>query len=360
MDINLLDLVILVSLAQGFVFGLGILLSKAFRSTPARLLAYSIMMIATIGLNIWLSRWDFDEQYYFIDFFGDDVPWMLLYYVPLFLFFLESTQHPLRWSKRRWWLFSPFLLFLVLNIFINLDVDFDWYAIPGIEEIMEIVYAVEFFAALGYSLFLCGMSYWLVWRRQNQVGTTVWLKKIWWISTGLILFWLLLVLLPSGIFGGDQTVDYLLWGAISGFIYWTAYKGLYQFKLPKEFPSAESSTPESRPFTSDNNHFVRLEKLMQKEELFRNPSLGRDALAERLVISAGYLSQLINAVTGENIAHYINNYRVEAVKKMILDPKYAQYSLLALGEEAGFSSKSAFYTTFKKKVGMTPNAFRKQ
>lgn len=360
MDINLLDLVILVSLAQGFVFGLGILLSKAFRSTPARLLAYSIMMIATIGLNIWLSRWNFDDQYYFIDFFGDDVPWMLLYYVPLFLFFLESTQHPLRWSRRRLWLFLPFILFFSLNIFINGAVDFGWYSINGIERIMEVVYTAEFFMALAYSLFLCGMSYWLVWRRVDQNGVGAWLKKIWWISTGLVLLWLLLVLLPSGIFGGDQTMDYLLWGAISGFIYWTAYKGLYQFKLPKETPAPATSTIEPRPFTPDNAHFLRLEKLMQEEELYRDPSLGRDTLAERLGISSGYLSQLINAVTGENITHYINNYRVEAVKKMIQDPNYSQYSLLALGEEAGFSSKSTFYTTFKKKVGMTPNAFRKQ
>lgn len=363
MDIKLLDLVILVSLVQGFVFGLGILLSKAFRSTPARLLAYSVMMIATIGLNIWLSRWDFDEQYYFIDFFGDDVPWMLLYYIPLFLFFLESIEHPLRWSKRRWWLFSPFVLFLGLNIFINLEVDFGWYAIAGMEEVMEIVYAAEFFSALGYSLFLASMSYWLVWRGRDPSEARTWLKKIWWISTGLILFWLFLILLPSGVFGGDQTVDYLLWGAISGFIYWTAYKGLYQFKLPHVAPLPEPPaipTTEARSFSPDNPHFLRLEKLMQEEELYRDSSLGRDALAERLGISAGYLSQLINSVTGENIAHYINHYRVEAVKKMIQDPEFSRYSLLALGEEAGFSSKSAFYTTFKKKVGMTPNAFRKQ
>ncbi|MBX2876980.1 MAG: AraC family transcriptional regulator [Saprospiraceae bacterium] len=360
MDINLLDLVILVSLAQGFVFGLGILLSKAFRATPARLLAYSIMMIATIGLNIWLSRWGFDERYYFIDFFGDDVPWMLLYYVPLFLFFLESIQHPYRWSRRRLWLFLPFVLFLMLNIFINGDVDFEWYAVAEIERIMEVVYAAEFFGALAYSLLLCSLSYWLVWRGEDKNGKGVWLKKIWWISTGLILLWLLIVLLPSGIFGGDQSMDYIFWGAISGFIYWTAYKGLYQFKLPQTSPLPASPSPEPRPFTVENSHFIRLEKLMKKEELYRDPTLGRDVLAERLGISSGYLSQLINAVTGENITHYINNYRVEAVKKMIQDPDFSQYSLLALGEEAGFSSKSAFYTTFKKKVGMTPNAFRKQ
>lgn len=355
MDFNLLDLIILVSLAQGFIFGLGILFSKAFRHTSARLLAYSIMMIATIGLNTWLSRWNFDDQYYLIDFFGDDVPWMLLYYVPLFLFFLESIQHPFRSSPKRFWLFIPFFLFLGLNIFIDLDVDFGLYTVPDIEAFMDVVYAGEFYVALGYSLLLCGMSYGLVWRRKNEAKRG-WLQKIWLISTVLILLWLLLVILPSGPFGGDRTMEYLFWGAISGFIYWTAYKGLYQFKLPQE----QHPTAASRPFTADNSHFQHLEQLMKEEELYRNPALGRDALAERLGISTGYLSQLINAVTGENIAHYINHYRVEAVKKMIQDPKYAQYSLLALGEEAGFSSKSAFYTTFKKKVGMTPNAFRKQ
>jgi AraC-like DNA-binding protein len=63
-------------------------------------------------------------------------------------------------------------------------------------------------------------------------------------------------------------------------------------------------------------------------------------------------------ITGDNFASFINNYRVEAVKKMILDSDFENYSLLAIGLESGFTSKTTFYDAFKKATGMTPNSFR--
>jgi AraC-like DNA-binding protein len=44
---------------------------------------------------------------------------------------------------------------------------------------------------------------------------------------------------------------------------------------------------------------------------------------------------------------------------MLLDPAKKHYSILAISEEVGFNSKSAFNTAFKKNVNMTPSEFRK-
>ncbi|WP_344820962.1 AraC family transcriptional regulator [Aquimarina gracilis] len=41
------------------------------------------------------------------------------------------------------------------------------------------------------------------------------------------------------------------------------------------------------------------------------------------------------------------------------DPVFHKYSVEAIGLEAGFKSKSAFYSTFKASLGMSPGAFRK-
>jgi len=44
---------------------------------------------------------------------------------------------------------------------------------------------------------------------------------------------------------------------------------------------------------------------------------------------------------------------------MFLDPTKKHYSILAVAEEVGFNSKSAFNNAFKKQVKMTPSEFRK-
>ena len=44
---------------------------------------------------------------------------------------------------------------------------------------------------------------------------------------------------------------------------------------------------------------------------------------------------------------------------MLADPAKKHYSILAVSEEVGFNSKSAFNTAFKKHANMTPSEFRK-
>ena len=376
MEINLLDILVLAGLSQGAIFGMILLFSRVFRETTNRFLGYSVIMLSIVGLNQWLSGWDFDEQYYFIDFFGDDVPWTLLFFVPMLFYFAHTANHPLTKSCWRYLLFLPFVLFLVLNLVINFDVDFHFYRIPKVEELMELVYGAEDYAALFYSMGLCLWSWLIISDSELMAKDRSWLRRIWFFILFLVGFWAILLLLPEPATSERPLMEYLLWIAVSCFIYWLTYKGLYQLKLLQDqsqiqkllaLPDAflvekKDVIPESpsRSFTADNIYFQQLEQLVREEHLYRDPDLGRDKVAGKLGISSGYLSQLINAVTDDNYATYINFHRVEDVKRMILDPDFGQYSLVAIGLEAGFKSKSAFYSSFRKVTGMTPNQFRKQ
>ena len=124
--------------------------------------------------------------------------------------------------------------------------------------------------------------------------------------------------------------------------------------------TTEEKVADTVPAFDKNNHYLlELDRLLLDEKIFLDPDLSRDQIADRLGISSGYLSQIINTATSTNFTSYINQHRVEEVKRMMLDPEAQKYSLLAIGLEAGFKSKSAFYTTFKKQTGKTPAEFKK-
>ncbi|MEL6256529.1 MAG: helix-turn-helix domain-containing protein [Bacteroidota bacterium] len=76
-------------------------------------------------------------------------------------------------------------------------------------------------------------------------------------------------------------------------------------------------------------------------------------------LSNGYLSQIINQKEGKNFFDFINGYRVEEVKRNLADPNFDHFSILGIGLEAGFKSKSTFNAVFKKMTGHTPTAYKK-
>ena len=54
----------------------------------------------------------------------------------------------------------------------------------------------------------------------------------------------------------------------------------------------------------------------------------------------------------------MNEYRVEEVKKRMVDPAYKNLTILAIAYDSGFNSKSSFNTIFKELTGMTPSAYQ--
>ncbi|MEO1415750.1 MAG: helix-turn-helix domain-containing protein [Bacteroidota bacterium] len=103
----------------------------------------------------------------------------------------------------------------------------------------------------------------------------------------------------------------------------------------------------------------QIQKVMEEEKLYLDSNLTLGRLADRLGVNSKYVSQVINEVQEQNFMDYINQKRIKRAKEMLLSPAFAQYTILAIAQEVGFHSKSAFYTAFKKFTGTTPTAFRK-
>lgn len=100
-------------------------------------------------------------------------------------------------------------------------------------------------------------------------------------------------------------------------------------------------------------------EMMQINKSFLDPELSLFKLASQLDISSHHLSYIINKGFDENFYQFINRYRIDEAKKMILNPKMQHLTLMGIAFEVGFNSKTVFNTTFKKMTSQTPSQFKK-
>ncbi len=103
----------------------------------------------------------------------------------------------------------------------------------------------------------------------------------------------------------------------------------------------------------------RIEKMIKEDKLYKQKDLTLGKFASILGVSSKYLSQVIHSKYGKTFPDFINSFRVEEAAKMLLNPEYENYSLEAIGEMAGFNSRSVFNASFKKFTGVTPSFYMK-
>jgi AraC-like DNA-binding protein len=102
----------------------------------------------------------------------------------------------------------------------------------------------------------------------------------------------------------------------------------------------------------------KLVELMQTQKPYLNSELGLSDLAMMLQLNTYELSYLINAGFENNFYGFVNSYRVEESKTLLNSPKHQHLSMIGIAFEAGFNSKTAFNTAFKKMTGLSPSEFK--
>lgn len=80
-----------------------------------------------------------------------------------------------------------------------------------------------------------------------------------------------------------------------------------------------------------------------------------DDTAAMVYLSPAYFSRIFKDEMGENFNSYVNQIRVEAAKKMLLND---EVSLTDISILAGFEGQSYFSKVFKKLTGVTPGKYR--
>jgi len=106
------------------------------------------------------------------------------------------------------------------------------------------------------------------------------------------------------------------------------------------------------------SHKQRLDQIMQSREEYLRPDLTLPRLAETVGCSVNNLSQVINSGFGTSFFDYLNRYRIEHARKLLENSDSQSSAILTIAFTVGFNSNSAFYSAFKKYVGMTPAQYR--
>ncbi len=103
----------------------------------------------------------------------------------------------------------------------------------------------------------------------------------------------------------------------------------------------------------------QLIELMEQQQPFLDPEINLVRLSEKLNITPHQLSYVINSGFGENFFQFINRYRVQKAKTLLLEGDQ-KMTMLAVAFDSGFNSKTTFNTTFKKLTTQTPTEFKKR
>ena len=105
--------------------------------------------------------------------------------------------------------------------------------------------------------------------------------------------------------------------------------------------------------------FSQIGSLFENDRIYLDPELKIETIANRLEVGNHKISQTINTISKQSFYDFVNTYRVDHLKKLLKSEAHQKFTILALGLESGFNSKSSLNRIFKQQVGMSPMTYQK-
>ena len=213
-------------------------------------------------------------------------------------------------------------------------------------------------------------------------------KKINWLNTFSLYFaiylalYFLLVIVLSFINSYQVQIDYVMLVITSLSLYVIGYSAIQSPEIFKSFPDLDpvaigfhpiELNPQAPTVPPDNyreaigtkngNRFPELKQkllhFMETNKPYLKSDLKISELADSLSVPCHLLSQLINDEFLVNFYDFINKYRVEDAKKLLIEDN-RNYKILGIAYEVGFNSKATFNRVFKKFTDLTPSEFKEK
>lgn len=264
---------------------------------------------------------------------------------PFLFFYIKSVLRPNSNTAGKWK--YHILILGPLIVFLSIVYPYKLHKLLWVDYLMNLI-LLEWFIYMVFSgilLFPIVKKAYL--KQESLLIIEVWILNIFF---GNVMIWM-------GYFLADYT-SYIV-GAISFSLLIYFLVLLLFFSKKKQsvlYKKAQKYLEKKKDDKLASELILKLGNVLSKKEFFKKPNLTISDVAQELKIPSHSLSELINNSLNKSFPNLINEYRVEYAKMMILENDIL--TLEAIGNEAGFKSKSAFYRAFKKQLNMTPAAYK--
>lgn len=250
-------------------------------------------------------------------------------------------------------------------------------------ETMQVYGLIVNFAMYAFNFYFLILSLKVAQKHQQKIRevfselqhkTLTWLRVFTWLLLATNVVWIVedVILIPK------ESPSYA-WYSVSIVltfftIIWVGWKGLRQPEVFNKNVVEEDKAPTHRHHTKakpiqdqeqsltpkEEQAYEELVTLMEKKKLYTQLELTLQQVAEQLDIREVTLTKIIKSKTHDNFHSFINQYRVEEVKRLLNTDDRYKLSIRGIAYKAGFKSKSTFYTAFKKFEKTTPSAYLQQ
>lgn len=243
--------------------------------------------------------------------------------------------------------FIPFLLVFTMSFFVTKS----WFDANNREAIIVFGSILIFiYLHFAFYIFISGKLLQRVKKEYKNALQTKSQKAIFkWLYTLIICFIVIWISYFLNII--ENTIPYIV-GPImySIIIYFLSYKAFY----------LKAIDVDGEVFKENDAAFLfqEISKIIITEKLYLEEiSLG--TLSKLIGKSTQKTSEVINQYAKQNFNDFINYYRIQDAKKMLLDDATKNFTISSIAFDIGFSSLSSFNGAFKKFENTTPSSYRK-
>ncbi len=364
MLVNLMQYLFVISGAFSALLSL-LLLRKKDKKYEHLFLA-AIFILITIN-SIFVFNFFDSQSFYYKAFFSELNYAIPLLYPPLLYLYTKSlTRDNFKFDIKESWHFLPFLFFFLILVS---PILFGWVLLDskhvGYPFIKLFITPFYLFATLQLlkkyrEELLNAYSY-------EQKVNLLWLS---WITIVAILLWILA--LSGFIYNEFNTThktwlyDYYVLSFLGVFLFILTYIAATRTDIFRV--ATEDNTPKKISFPKQTNEqsittnhvdIEQLKKTMAEKKLYLDPLLSINKLSTESGIPTYRISKILNADLSQSFYDFVNNYRVEEVKRRLKNGDSKNLSILGIAQESGFNSKASFNRVFKKITNQTPSQYLK-